>query len=340
MTRDQSEKGHRTMTTQEQHLSPEQKELVAVGASVGAGCQPCVSHHLKAGAKAGLDGEQLLAAVTSAERVSAEAAVAMGDHARGKLGPTVTSLALLPRLEEALASLGAALGANDKQNIERQLRAAADLGATRSQLEQVIETAHNVQENAARIHLREAERLLDAIAPATAAAASDADPGSCGCGADEKTEEAPVTAKESEPVAASNGDESGEGCGCGADENTEEAPDTTEEPEPVAATSGHAGGYGAMAAHVAAAGPPPARWRAAARCSSGSPPLPRLQRPRKRRLQQPRPAHARRRPDDDNDRHHRRQKLEHLDRRRLDRPDADRDGALPRLHARLHVADA
>jgi AhpD family alkylhydroperoxidase len=50
------------MTTEQQRLSPEQKELVAVGASVGAGRQPCVSHHLKAGAEAGLDAEQLLAA--------------------------------------------------------------------------------------------------------------------------------------------------------------------------------------------------------------------------------------------------------------------------------------
>ena len=144
------------MTDQEQNLSAEEKELVAVGASVGAGCQPCVSHHLKAGAKAGLDGEQLLAAVTSAERVTAEAAVAMSDHARDKLGPDATAPALLSRLEQALASLGAALGANDVTNIEGNLRAAAELGASRSQLQQAIETAHTVQENAARIHLREA----------------------------------------------------------------------------------------------------------------------------------------------------------------------------------------
>jgi AhpD family alkylhydroperoxidase len=207
------------MTSQEQHLSGEQQELVAVGASVGAGCQPCVSHHLSAGAKAGLDGEQLLAAVASAERVRAEAAVAIGDHARATLGPDLTSLALLSRLEETLASLGAALGANDATNIERQLRAATDLGATRTQLEQAIETVHNVQESAARIHLREAERLLDTLAPATTVA-SDA--------------------------------ESGSGCSCGTDEKTEEVADTTEEPEPVAAASGH--GCGEMAAHFGMGG--------------------------------------------------------------------------------------
>jgi AhpD family alkylhydroperoxidase len=193
------------MTTEEQKLSPEQKELVAVGASVGAGCQPCVSHHLKAGAEAGLDAEQLLAAVTSAERVSAEAAVAMGDHARGELGPTDRSPALLSRREETFAALGAALGANDPKNIERQLRLAADLGATRSQLEQAIETAHDVQESAARIHLREAERLLETLAPTAAASEDAATPGAgCSCGAGDEPEEPSATAEEPEPLVASS----------------------------------------------------------------------------------------------------------------------------------------
>jgi AhpD family alkylhydroperoxidase len=192
------------MSNQEQNLSGEQQELVAVGASVGAGCQPCVSHHLNAGAQAGLDGEQLLAAIVSAERVCAQAAVDMGDQARAKLGPEVTSPALLSRLEEALASLGAALGANDAKNIERQLRAASDLGATRSRLQQGIETAHKVQENAAHIHLQEAERLLDTLAPTT----TMGDAG-CGCGADDKTQEATAPAEEPEPVATP----SGPGCG-------------------------------------------------------------------------------------------------------------------------------
>jgi AhpD family alkylhydroperoxidase len=188
------------MATGKRELSSEQQELVTVGASVGAGCQPCFSHHLKAGARNGLDGEQLLAAVTSAERVTAEAAVAMADHARAKLGSSVTVQAMLSRLEEALASLGAALGANDATNIERQLRAAAELGASRPLLQQAIETAHTVQQNAVRIHLREAERLLDALAPA--APESDAESGAgCGCGAADQTKSAPYEA-EQEPAGA------------------------------------------------------------------------------------------------------------------------------------------
>jgi AhpD family alkylhydroperoxidase len=219
------------MATVEQNLSVEQKELVAVGASVGAGCHPCVDHHLKAGAKTGLEGEQLLAAVTSAERVTAEAAVSMGDHVRASLGPTVTAPALLSQLEQALASLGAALGANDKNNIERQLRIALDLGASRPQLEQAIETAHTVQENAARIHQREATRLLDSLTESAAARADEtaSDQGK-GCGPHDEPNAGPAEAPQGEV-------ESADGCGCGADDEND-----TETRASASATSGLAAG--------------------------------------------------------------------------------------------------
>jgi AhpD family alkylhydroperoxidase len=219
------------MATLEQNLSAEQKELVAVGASVGAGCHPCVDHHLKAGAKTGLEGEQLLAAVTNAERVTAEAAVSMGDHVRAKLGPTVTAPALLSQLEQALASLGAALGANDKNNIERQLRIALDLGASRQELEQAMETAHTVQENAARIHQREATRLLDSLTePPNARKHETAyGPGS-GCGAHNEPEAGSAEAPRGEVKSA-------EGCGCGADDEHD-----TETRASASATSGPAAG--------------------------------------------------------------------------------------------------
>jgi AhpD family alkylhydroperoxidase len=235
------------MTTNQQNLSSRQKELVAVGASVGAGCHPCVAHHLKAGAKAGLDGEQLLAAVTSAERVAAEAAVALGDHARAKLGPEVTSPALLSRLEEALASLGAALGANDATNIERQLRAAAGVGASRAELQQAIETAHTVQENAARIHLREAERLLDAVAPAAVAADGATQPAEgCSRGPDDADEAPPSEAEAPTRPAASSSSESGNGC-CGGHQESEQTPGETGSLESAAAHFGAAGASGSIA---------------------------------------------------------------------------------------------
>lgn len=150
------------MTGDEQRLSGEQKELVAVGASVGVGCHPCVRHHLKAGLAAGLDEQQLVAALTSGDRVAAEGGERMVAHARGVLGLDADASARTEsRLDDALASFGAALGANDKIAIEQQMLAAQDAGASRSQLAEAIRTAATVQENAARIHVREAERLLE-----------------------------------------------------------------------------------------------------------------------------------------------------------------------------------
>ncbi len=179
------------MATNEPRLSAEQKELVAIGASVGTGCHPCLDYHLKAGAKADLAGNQLLAAVTSAERVTAEAAEQMTVHARGQLGVEAAAAATAVPLDEELASFGAALGANDLANIERHMLASVALGVSRAQLQEAIEVAEKVQQNAIRIHQREAERLLERSAPAVAAAA-DHDEGEddCGCQADAEAAEA------------------------------------------------------------------------------------------------------------------------------------------------------
>ena len=232
------------MATLEQKLdlSSQQKELVAVGASVGAGCQPCVSHHLQAGTDAGLEDEQLLAAVVSAERVSAEAAVQMGDHVRGTLGPKVTP-ALLSRVEETLAALGAALGANDKTNIERQLTAAAELGVSREQLHEAIETARRVQENATRIHIREAERLLDTL---DAVASSATDDG-CGCGAADTPAATPAETQVSEGDAKPSDNDR-----CGAASNEHAA--ASEEPPPTEPVAERSAGCGPAARETATGG--------------------------------------------------------------------------------------
>jgi AhpD family alkylhydroperoxidase len=197
----------------EQKLSEEQRELVAVGASVGAGCHPCVSYHVKAGAKAGLSGDRLLAAVTSAERVAAEAAERMAAHARSQLGAEATAPVVRSPLDEALASFGAALGANDLANIERHMLAAAQLGASRTQLQAAIEMAQKVQENATRIHVREAEKLLEGSTLAAGVAAEEGECGdSCPCHTDDNAASVGATAAiGSAGEASSCGEESASG---------------------------------------------------------------------------------------------------------------------------------
>ena len=172
------------MTTNEQRLTAEQKELVAIGASVGAGCHPCFNYHVKAGDKAGLDGDRLLAATTSAERVATEAVQGMAAHTRAQLGVDAAASAVAAPLDAELASFGAALGANDLANIERHLLAAVALGASRAQLQAAIDVAVTVQENAIRIHQGAAERLLERSAPAVVAAPDGQPEEECGCQAE------------------------------------------------------------------------------------------------------------------------------------------------------------
>lgn len=176
------------MATNETRLSAEQKELVAIGASVGTGCHPCLDYHLKAGAKADLAGNQLLAAVTSAERVTAEAAEQMTVHARGQLGVEAAAAARAVPLDEELASFGAALGANDLANIERHMLASVALGVSRAQLQEAIEVAEKVAQNAIRIHQREAERLLERSAPPAAIPVEGEE--DCGCQANAEAADA------------------------------------------------------------------------------------------------------------------------------------------------------
>ena len=48
------------MPTTEERLTPEQRELVAIGASVGAGCLPCSSFHFKQSRAIGLEAGRML----------------------------------------------------------------------------------------------------------------------------------------------------------------------------------------------------------------------------------------------------------------------------------------
>lgn len=98
------------MTTDDPGLSAEQRELVAIGASIGAGCHPCVDYHLKAGKKAELTGDRLRTAVRSAELVASQAAEQLSLHVSRQLGDEDKTPATAAASDRELASLGAAIG--------------------------------------------------------------------------------------------------------------------------------------------------------------------------------------------------------------------------------------
>lgn len=151
------------MTESKSGLGPQARAFVAVGASVGAGCHPCLTHHLADSTGAGIGAPALLAAITAAERVTADASARMAQHACRQLPAQAESAAPgCTAGAAALAALGAAVAANSVPNIRRYLAEAARLEVSREELADAVNVARAVQQNAARIHARLTARLLDA----------------------------------------------------------------------------------------------------------------------------------------------------------------------------------
>jgi alkylhydroperoxidase/carboxymuconolactone decarboxylase family protein YurZ len=116
--------------------------------------------------------------------VTAQAAEDLALHIRRQFDTKDLTPSAPAASDTELAALGAAIGANDRTNIERHMTAAAALGVTRSQLQQSIDVANNVQTNAAGIHLRAAQRILDELTPPPTAVPAEPreNQGACGCG--------------------------------------------------------------------------------------------------------------------------------------------------------------
>jgi AhpD family alkylhydroperoxidase len=143
-------------------LTPQEREIVALAASFGSGCHPCVAYHVDASRKAGLGNEQLVEIVLRAHGVAVVAADRIArDGLRLIQSATDGHGTNLPagRANE-LAALGAAIAANSMPDIEECLAVAAREGLTKEQLAQAASVAHEVQANAASIHARKTARLL------------------------------------------------------------------------------------------------------------------------------------------------------------------------------------
>ena len=156
-------------------LTPEEREIVALGASVGSGCRPCVNHHVHAGRDAGLSSEQIVAIVLRAHGVAAVAAdrIAREGVSLARTADDGPATQRAAQLASELAALGAAIAANSMPDIEEHLAGAAGEGVSRDQLAQAVSVAQEVQRSAASIHARKTAHLLD-LAAADDSRAGDA----------------------------------------------------------------------------------------------------------------------------------------------------------------------
>ena len=144
-------------------LTRKEKELVAVGASIAAGCQPCATHHFKAVRQAGATETEIRQAVADALCVRNSATKIITGLAEKHLGNEYTveepCCSSKPLISE-LVSVGAALVVNCTTNLEIHLQAARTVGATERQ----IQTALGVARAIKKVAEQKAEAITTPVA--------------------------------------------------------------------------------------------------------------------------------------------------------------------------------
>lgn len=197
-------------------LAPADRELVGIGASIGAGCQSCLEYHLDAGSRAGLDEPALLKAIEDAECVRRSASGQLSALGRQRLGQAAELPAdccdTSDRAKE-LAAVGAAVATNSQANLEKHLAAAQLLGLGTRELEEAVRLARAVQRRSAEILAEEVTRLLTRSEPAVVETVWV----SAGCGPDCGCADAPAASSIPVVDTVSTSAGCGPDCGCGAE---------------------------------------------------------------------------------------------------------------------------
>ena len=153
--------------TEQPALTDKERELVAVGAAVGAGCQPCTQYHVRAALESGLSQEDVRRAVDEAEAVRREGGIAVSNVGRRLLGgeqqPSHWDGGPSDR-EGALIYIGAAAGCNAGSLLTPSLAVAEEFGFSPDGLRSALELAEVVKQHAVDFLRRDAERALKGAA--------------------------------------------------------------------------------------------------------------------------------------------------------------------------------
>lgn len=192
-------------------LNLKEKELVAVGASVAAGCKPCTNYHFKKVREAEASDEEIKQAISDAMCVHNSAKEIMEAHGLKHLGiiKDVDDCGCgekTTRIKE-LVSVAAAFAVNCTSNLEKHITAAQSVGIIDDEIKSVLDLALFIKNKAASHVDRIAERIENGISSVE----KTEDTGGCGCDDDS---EALTTGSNKEAVAASAVIEEDD-CGCG-----------------------------------------------------------------------------------------------------------------------------
>lgn len=144
-------------------LNPMEKEMVALAASVAAGCQPCTVHHIEAARDAGTCDRGITLALTAAAGVRRAATEAMAsfalDQFGGKPGLPEDWLAQ-HKLIQALVSATSAFAVNSVPEFRRYTEEAHRQGATDRQIQMAIAIARKIKGVASEKMEAAAQQLL------------------------------------------------------------------------------------------------------------------------------------------------------------------------------------
>lgn len=134
-------------------MQRKEKELIAVAASIAAGCEFCTRFHVKAARECGAVDDELQGMVNLALTVRERATTRMASVAWGELGrnfapPSCENSMPVNRLD-ALASAAAALAANCGSGVPMFLAAAIKAGATDADTQVALGLARKIKPVAA-----------------------------------------------------------------------------------------------------------------------------------------------------------------------------------------------
>jgi AhpD family alkylhydroperoxidase len=177
-----------------ERLAQQEKELIAVGAAIAAGCRPCTTYHVQAAWTAGATDQQLRRAANHALGVRRGAADLMESFAAELLGAGIgtTPADGEDLLLSELVAVSAGYAVNCPTCVSVHMAEVKRLGGATDHIRVALGMARAVKHKAEQ----HAQAAWDEAAGFGAAAAGDT-----GCGpADDGPREAPVAS----------------GCGCGA----------------------------------------------------------------------------------------------------------------------------
>jgi AhpD family alkylhydroperoxidase len=161
----------------ETRRTEKEKELVAVGASVAAGCVPCTQYHVKAVRSAGASIEEITHAVDTALCIRAGAKSVMAHVAYEALGlptqPDSPCCALGDDRVTQLVSIAAAVAVNCPSIFQSQIAAGRAAGVSDHDIRLAVALAQMIR--------AKATEKMDAAAKPTAADTPAESPCGCGC---------------------------------------------------------------------------------------------------------------------------------------------------------------